>query len=47
MKGTLPFMVNTIKADVSNTMTTINWKPIPYKKTVVDTAKSVEAALKK
>jgi dihydroflavonol-4-reductase len=47
MKGMLPFVGNTIEADVSDTMKTFNWKPIPFEKTVLDTAKSVEASLKK
>jgi len=46
MKGMLPFIGNTIEAEVSNTMATFNWKPIPFEKTVLDTAKSVEASLK-
>jgi len=28
-------------------MKTFNWKPIPFEKTVLDTAKSVETSLKK
>ena len=47
MKGMLPFIGNTIEADVSSTMKTFNWKPISFEKTVVDTAKSVEQAIKK
>ena len=47
MKGMLPFVGNTIEADVSYTMKTFNWKPIPFEKTVLDTAKSVEQAIKK
>jgi len=47
MKGMLPFVGNTIDADVSSTMKTFNWKPIPFEKTVLDTAKSVETAIKK
>jgi dihydroflavonol-4-reductase len=47
MKGMLPFVGNTIEADVSDTMKTFNWKPIPFEKTVLDTAKSVETSLKK
>jgi len=47
MKGMLPFVGNTIEADVSETMKTFNWKPIPFEKTVLDTAKSVETSLKK
>jgi len=47
MKGMLPFVGNTIEADVSDTMNTFNWKPIPFEKTVLDTAKSVLTELKK
>jgi len=47
MKGMLPFVGNTIEADVSDTMKTFNWKPVPFEKTVLDTAKSVETALRK
>jgi dihydroflavonol-4-reductase len=46
-KGMLPFIGNTVEADVSNTMNTFNWKPISFEKTILDTAKSVEAAIKK
>jgi len=47
MKGMLPFVGNTIEADISNTMTVFDWKPIPFEKTVLDTAKSVENAIGK
>ncbi|MFZ4582835.1 MAG: NAD-dependent epimerase/dehydratase family protein [Paludibacter sp.] len=47
MKGMLPFVGNTIEADVSYTMKTFNWKPMPFEKTVLDAAKSVEQAIKK
>lgn len=47
MKGMLPFIGNTIDADVSDTMHTFDWKPIPFEKTVLDAAKSVELYLKK
>lgn len=47
MKGMLPFVGNTIEADVTNTMNTFNWKPIPFEKTVLDTAKSVEKVINK
>jgi dihydroflavonol-4-reductase len=47
MKGMLPFVGNTIEADINDTMKTFNWKPIPFEKTVLDTATSVEASLKK
>ena len=47
MKGMLPFVGNTIEADIQDTMNTFNWKPLPFEKTVLDTARSVEAAIKK
>jgi len=47
MKGMLPFVGNTIEADVSNTMKTFSWKPIPFEKTVLETAKSVKQAIEK
>ena len=47
MKGMLPFVGNTIEADVSNTMNTFKWKPMPFEKTVLDTAASVEKVIKK
>jgi len=45
-KGMLPFIGNTIEADVSSTMDMFNWKPLPFEKTVLDAAKSVEQVLK-
>lgn len=47
MKGMLPFVGNTFNGDVSATMKTFNWKPIPLEKTVLDTAESVKQALNK
>jgi len=47
LKSLVPFIGNSIDADISETMETFNWKPIPLKKTVLDTAKSVELAMKK
>ena len=44
-KGMLPFIGNTIQADISDTMRTFNWKPMPFEKTVLDAAKSVENAI--
>lgn len=46
LKGMRPFFGNAFNADVSETMKTFDWKPIPLDKTVLDTAKSVEAAMK-
>ena len=45
LKGMLPFIGNTYNGDVSETMKTFNWKPIPLEKTVLDTAKSVQSYL--
>ena len=47
MKGMKPIIGNTFNGDVSKTMKTFNWKPIHLEKTVLDTAKSVEKAMKK
>ncbi|MDB4286159.1 aldehyde reductase [bacterium] len=47
LKGMLPFIGNTFNGDVSETMKTFNWKPIAFKETVLDTAKSVEEAMQK
>jgi len=47
MKGMLPFVGNTIEADISNTKKTFNWTPINFEKTVIDTAKSVKQAINK
>jgi len=47
LKGMLPFIGNTFNGDVKETMKTFNWKPMDLKKTVLDTAKSVEEAMKK
>jgi dihydroflavonol-4-reductase len=44
-KGMLPFIGNTVEADISDTMRTFNWKPMSFEKTVLDTAKSVEKVI--
>jgi len=44
-KGMLPFIGNTIQADIKDTMRTFNWKPMLFEKTVLDAAKSVKAVL--
>jgi len=46
-KGMLPFIGNTIKADISTTKDTFNWEPISFEKTVLDTASSVQKYLTK
>lgn len=42
MKGMLPFIGITVEADIADTKRTFNWQPIPFEKTVLDTAKSVQ-----
>ena len=39
------FIGNTYNGDISSTMKTFDWKPIAFKKTVLDTAKSIETYL--
>ena len=46
-KSMRAFIGKTYSGDVTSTMETFNWKPISFEKTVIDTAKSVEEALKK
>jgi dihydroflavonol-4-reductase len=45
LKGMLPFIGNTYNGDVSETIKTFNWKPIPLEKTVLDTAESVKQVM--
>ncbi|MCA0931750.1 NAD-dependent epimerase/dehydratase family protein [Lutimonas saemankumensis] len=45
LKGMLPYIGNTFNGDISATMDTFDWKPLPIEKTVLDTAKSVQEAL--
>ena len=47
LKGMRPFIGNQFIGDVTNTMEVFNWKPIPLRKTVLDTAKSVEEIMNK
>ena len=42
IKGMLPFIGFIYKADVSETINTFDWKPIDLKKTVLDTANSID-----
>jgi dihydroflavonol-4-reductase len=46
-KGMLPFIGNTIEADITLTKNTFNWSPISFEKTVLDTANSVQSVLNK
>ena len=46
LKGMRPFIGNTFNGDISETTKIFNWKPIPLKKTVLDTAKSLEQSMK-
>jgi dihydroflavonol-4-reductase len=45
LKGMRPFIGNEFNGDVNETMKTFNWTPIDLKKTVLDTATSVEKAM--
>ena len=45
MKGMLPFLDAEISADISATRQIFNWEPIPFDKTIVDTAKSIQPLL--
>ncbi|MEM9142908.1 MAG: NAD-dependent epimerase/dehydratase family protein [Bacteroidota bacterium] len=45
MKGMLPYVGKTYVGDISETMHTFDWEPIPFKKMALDTAKSVERVL--
>jgi dihydroflavonol-4-reductase len=47
LKGMLPYIGNTFNGDVTETMRIFNWIPIDFTKTVLDTAKSVQAAMNK
>lgn len=47
LKGMLPFIGNTFTADISETMKVFNWKPIPFQKTILDTASAVKAVMDK
>jgi len=47
MKGMLPFVGNTIEADIAETRSVFRWSPIPFEQTVLDAAKSVEVALRR
>jgi len=47
MKGMLPFIGHTLEADISETKRTFHWTPIPFKKTVLDAANSVQENLDK
>lgn len=45
MKGMLPFVDADVSADISPTKQVFNWEPIPFEKTVLDTAKSIQPLL--
>lgn len=46
-KSMRPFIGKTYSGDISLTMKTFDWKPIPFEKIVLDTAKSIESYLNK
>lgn len=45
MKGMLPFVDAEVSADISSTKKVFDWKPLPFEKTVLDTAKSIQPLL--
>jgi dihydroflavonol-4-reductase len=46
-KSMRSFIGKTYDGDVSTTMEIFDWNPVPFKKTVLDTAKSIESYLNK
>ena len=42
VKGMVPIVGNSISADNTETKKIFEWEPIPFKKTVLDCAKSIE-----
>jgi dihydroflavonol-4-reductase len=46
-KSMRSFIGKTYNGDVSSTMEVFDWNPIPFKKTVLDTAKSIDSYLNK
>ena len=46
IKGMRAFIGNTYSGNVSHTLKTFDWKPVPFDKTIIDTAASVEQAMK-
>lgn len=42
MKGWLPYVGKTYRADISDTKRTFDWAPTPFNKMVLDTAKSID-----
>lgn len=46
MKGMMPYVGKKYQGDITETKSVFNWKPIEFEKMVVDTAESVESALK-
>jgi dihydroflavonol-4-reductase len=45
LRAMLPFVGNVINGNVESTKKTFNWKPLPLEKTMVETAKAIEAKL--
>ncbi|SEB41360.1 dihydroflavonol-4-reductase [Tenacibaculum sp. MAR_2009_124] len=45
MKGMLPFVDALVSADISPAMEIFKWRPIPFEKTILDTAVSIEEHL--
>jgi len=45
IKGSLPYIGNTLSGDIGDTLNTFDWKPIAFEKTILDTAKCIEKYL--
>ena len=45
MKGMLPLIDVEVSADISPTKQVFNWEPIPFEKTILETAKSIQLLL--
>lgn len=45
LKGMKPFIGNTYNADLSPTLKTFNWRPVPFEKTILDTVQSIKSLI--
>ncbi len=46
MKGWLPYVGKTYRADIGDTKRTFDWAPTPFNKMILDTAKSIDSYIK-
>ena len=47
MKGMLPYVGKVYEGDITQTKAVFNWEPIPFEKTIIDTAESVTKIINK